>query len=208
MSKTGFIKFALVHRVLQFGDFTLKSGRHSPYFFDLGAICTGTTLAELGRFYADAIAASGIEFDVLFGPAYKGIPLAGVAATCLHERHDLDKGVAYNRKEVKDHGEGGRLVGASLRSRRVLIVDDVMTVGTAAHEAVRLIADAGGEAVGVAVAFDRREKGAGGVAATDEFERTHGFEVIRISDFHDLLACVDGDERACLKAYFERHGAG
>ncbi len=208
MKTTGetFIRFAIAHRVLEFGDFKLKSGRTSPYFFNLGAICSGAALSRLGRFYADAIAASDLEFDVIFGPAYKGIPLASVTAVCLHERYDVDTAVAYNRKEAKDHGEGGRLVGASLKGKRVLILDDVITAGTAVREAAALTRDAGGTVVGVAVCFDRGEKGLDGDPAISEIEREYRLKVVCIAGFNDLLSCADAGQRERLEAYLGRRG--
>ncbi len=209
MATTGatFMRFALARRVLEFGDFKLKSGRTSPYFFNLGAICDGAALAELGRFYADAIVASGVEFDVIFGPAYKGIPLASVTAVCLHQLHGADKAIAYNRKEAKDHGEGGRLVGAALAGRRVLVLDDVITAGTAVREALALIKAAGGVAVGIAVCLDRKEKGADGDSALTAIAREHDLEVISIADFNDLLACADPAQHERLAEYFTRYGS-
>ena len=201
-----FIEFALAHRVIELGDFKLKSGRVSPYFFNLGAIRDGGLLDRVGRFYADAIVASGIEFDVLFGPAYKGIPLASVTATCLHRDYRVDKAIAYNRKEVKDHGEGGRLVGAALAGRRVLILDDVITAGTAAREALALIEGAGGAAVGVIVCFDRGEKGSGDESAIAELEREYHLRVIRIADFNMLISRVEASQRKRLEDYAGVHG--
>ena len=152
-----FLAFCIECGVLRFGDFTLKSGRSSPYFFNAGLFNTGRRLARLGGYYASAIAASGLEFDVLFGPAYKGIPLAAAAAMQLVE-HGLDKPYCYNRKEAKDHGEGGMIVGAPLEGR-ALIIDDVITAGTAAREAVGIITSSGATAAGIVVALDRQEKG-------------------------------------------------
>ncbi len=201
-----FIQFALSHRVLEFGDFKLKSGRTSPYFFNLGAISGGGALSRLGDFYADAITESGLEYDVIFGPAYKGIPLATVAATRLHQRHGVNKAVAYNRKEAKDHGEGGQLVGAPIAGRRVLILDDVMTAGTAVNEAAALIQSAEGTAVGVAVSFDREEKDAEGKPAIGKIKQEHGLRLISIANFHDLLRCADAGQRGGLENYFARYG--
>ena len=152
-----FLAFCIECGVLRFGDFTLKSGRSSPYFFNAGLFNTGRRLARLGGYYASAIAASGLEFDVLFGPAYKGIPLAAAAAMQLVE-HGLDKPYCYNRKEAKDHGEGGMIVGAPLEGR-ALIIDDVITAGTAAREAVGIITSSGASAAGIVVVLDRQEKG-------------------------------------------------
>src|SRR5690554_595163 len=150
-----FIEQAIASEALGFGEFTLKSGRVSPYFFNAGRFCSGAALATLGRCYADAIVASGMAFDVLFGPAYKGISLAAVTAYALAERHGRDMPYAYNRKEKKDHGEGGSLVGAPLRGR-VLIIDDVITAGTAIREAMDMIEGAGAEVAGVAIGLDRQ----------------------------------------------------
>ncbi len=149
--QTDFIELARRHEVLRFGEFTLKSGRISPYFFNAGAFCTGAALAELGRCYASRIVESGLQFDVLLGPAYKGIPLATTTAVALYDQHAMDIPIAYNRKEAKSHGEGGVLVGAPLQGR-VLIIDDVITAGTAVREVIAMIAAAGAELAGVAVA--------------------------------------------------------
>ena len=202
-----FIQFARAHRVIEFGDFKLKSGRSSPYFFNLGAVSSGSALTELGRFYADAIVASGIEFDVIFGPAYKGIPIASITASCLHQYHGTDKAIAYNRKEAKDHGEGGQLVGAALTGQRVLILDDVITAGTAVREALALIADAGGTTVGIAVGFDRQEQDPNGDSAIAALERKHRLSVICIADFNDLLECAEPEQRARLESHCARYGA-
>ena len=198
---TNFIQFALAQRVLQFGDFKLKSGRSSPYFFNLGTVVGGSALTELGRFYAAAIVASKVQPEVIFGPAYKGIPLAALTASCLHQLHDINTAVAYNRKELKGHGEGGQLVGAELSGRRVLIVDDVMTAGTAVREAINLIQQAGGRAVAVVIGFDRREAGTSASPAVSEIERQYGLRVISIADLDDLLACADDEQRTRLEAY-------
>ena len=164
-----FIEFALTHEVLRFGEFTLKSGRTSPYFFNLGAIGTGAGLASLGRFYADAIVSSGVEADLLMGPAYKGIPIAAASAVQLAERHGKDMPWCFNRKEAKDHGEGGLIVGSPLAGR-VLLVDDVITAGTAIREAVTIIEDAGAELVGIVVAIF----GAAVASAPDQTENCSG----------------------------------
>ncbi len=155
-----FVEFALDLGVLSFGEFTLKSGRTSPYFFNAGGFRTGAALAGLGRFYADAIVAAGREFDVLMGPAYKGIPIAAATAVQLSERHGRDVPWCFNRKEAKDHGEGGSIVGTPLEGR-VLVIDDVITAGTAIREVAGIVESAGAELVGVAVAVDRQERGQG-----------------------------------------------
>ena len=182
-----FIEFALERGVLRFGDFTLKSGRKSPYFFNAGLFNTGAALAALGRFYARAIVDSGVRFDVLFGPAYKGIPLAAVTAVALSEQHGIDVPYAFNRKEAKDHGEGGTIVGAPLAGR-VLIIDDVITAGTAIGEAVDIIRAQGAEPVGVVICLDRQERGAGDASAIDEVKQRHGLEVVTVATLADLVA--------------------
>lgn len=181
-----FIEFALAHDVLKFGDFTLKSGRRSPYFFNLGAVDTGAGLAALGRFYADAIVGSGLEADVLMGPAYKGIPIAAATAVQLCEHHDIDMPWCFNRKEPKDHGEGGLIVGAPL-SGRVLLVDDVITAGTAISEAADIIASAGAELAGIVVAIDRQERGAEGLPALAQVGIDTGASVSAIVTLADVV---------------------
>ena len=206
-----FLRFALAAGVLQFGDFTLKSGRRSPYFFNAGLFSRGALLARLGRFYAQAIVASGLEFDVLFGPAYKGIALAAAVAVALAERHGMDAPFCYNRKEAKEHGEGGRVIGAPLRGR-VLIIDDVITAGTATREAMRLIAAHEAQAVGVAVALDRMERGAGGRSAAREVAREYGLRVISIVDLASLIAFMEeaggySADLAAMREYRREYGA-
>jgi len=181
-----FIDFAIAAGVLRFGDFTLKSGRISPYFFNAGLFNTGTHLARLGQSYAQAISDSGIGFDVLFGPAYKGIPLAAAASIALAERHGHDVPWCFNRKEAKDHGEGGNLVGAGLDGR-VLIIDDVITAGTAIRESVDIIRAAGAQLAGVVIALDRQERGRGERSAIQEVEDTLGVPVISIIRLDHLL---------------------
>ncbi len=181
-----FLQFAIDQDVLRFGAFTLKSGRTSPYFFNAGLFDTGRALAELGRFYARAVVDSGIGFDMLFGPAYKGIPLAATTAVALADHHQRDVPYAFNRKEAKDHGEGGNIVGAPL-SGRVLIVDDVITAGTAIREAVEIIRAAGAEPVGVVVCMDRQERGRGELSAIQEVERDLGLSVASIAALDDLI---------------------
>lgn len=183
----GFIELALAHDVLRFGDFTLKSGRSSPYFFNAGGFDTGAGLAGLGRFYAEAVVASAPDFDVLLGPAYKGIPIASATAVQLSERHGRDVPWCFNRKEAKDHGEGGSIVGAPLAGR-VLLVDDVITSGKAIREVLPLIEDAGAELAGILVALDRQERGTGELSAIGEVERDTGASVLAIVTVDDVIA--------------------
>ena len=181
-----FIDFAISAGVLRFGDFTLKSGRSSPYFFNAGLFNTGEHLARLGRFYAEAISASDIRFDVLFGPAYKGIPLAAAASIALADHHGSNVPWCFNRKEAKDHGEGGNLVGAGLKGR-ILVIDDVITAGTAIRESVDIIQAAGATLAGVVIALDRQERGTGRQSAIQEVEQTYGIRVASIVTLADLL---------------------
>ncbi len=185
-----FIEFALEHDVLRFGEFTLKSGRVSPYFFNAGAFDTGTRLAALGGFYADAVVAAGVEFDVLLGPAYKGIPLAAATAVQLAEHHDLDVPWCFNRKEAKDHGEGGLFVGAAPRGR-LLVIDDVITAGTAIREVIALVDGLDASVAGVLVAVDRRERGTGELSAIQEVERDFGLAVHAIVSFDDIIEYLE-----------------
>lgn len=190
-----FIKLARRYDVLKFGEFTLKSGRVSPYFFNAGAFSSGRALASLGRCYAQRIVDSGVQFDVLLGPAYKGIPLAAVTAVALADHHDMDVPFAYNRKEVKSHGEGGVLVGAPLRGR-VLVIDDVITAGTAVREVIAMIAGAGAELAGVAVGLNRQERGEGKQSAIQELEQDYGIPVLSIIDMEHIITFLqmEGDE--------------
>jgi orotate phosphoribosyltransferase len=185
-----FIELALEHEVLRFGEFTLKSGRRSPYFFNAGLFNTGARLAGLGRFYADAIVASGVDFDVLMGPAYKGIPIASAAAVQLSALHGRDVPWCFNRKEAKDHGEGGLIVGSPLAGR-VLVVDDVITAGTAIREVMQIISAAEASAVGIVVAVDRQERGAGELSAIQEVQRDFGVPVISIIGFDQIIEYVE-----------------
>ena len=209
--KQAFIELALARGALRFGSFTLKSGRDSPYFFNAGLFNTGAALAELGACYADAIVGAGLEFDVLFGPAYKGIPLATATAVALAERHGRDVPWVFNRKEAKDHGEGGNLVGAPLAGR-VLIVDDVITAGTAIRESIGIIQAAGAEACGVLLALDRQERGRGERSAVQEVEQDLGLQVTSIISLADLLAHLEGrdggqpERLAALREYRARYG--
>ncbi|MDH3305278.1 MAG: orotate phosphoribosyltransferase [Gammaproteobacteria bacterium] len=188
--KREFIELALELGVLRFGEFTLKSGRVSPYFFNAGLFNTGYALAKLGRYYASAIAESRVHFDMLFGPAYKGIPLAALAAASLAEHHGIDVPYSFNRKEAKAHGEGGSVVGAPL-SGDVLIVDDVITAGTAVREACQIIASAGARAVGLVISLDRQERGQGPFSAVQELKQTLGIPVISIVVLEDLVNILE-----------------
>ncbi len=183
---TRFLELAHEREALRFGRFTLKSGRESPYFFNAGEFSSGTAIDTLSRCYADAIVDAGIEFDMLFGPAYKGIPLATAVALSLSRDHDIDVPFAYNRKETKDHGEGGALVGAPL-SGRVLIVDDVISAGTSIGEALDIIADAGAEAAGVAIALDRQERGSEDERSAVQAVESRGLQVVSIASLQDLI---------------------
>jgi len=183
--KKEFLEFAIEAGVLRFGEFTLKSGRISPYFFNAGLFNRGSHLARLGRFYAQAIIDSAIGFDVLFGPAYKGIPLAAAASIALADHHQLDTPWCFNRKEAKDHGEGGNLVGAALQGR-VLIIDDVITAGTAIRESLQIIDAAGANATGVIIALDRQERGQGDRSAIQEVEQDLGLKVASIVTLAEL----------------------
>lgn len=185
--KSEFIEFALANDVLRFGEFTLKSGRVSPYFFNAGLFNTGRRLAALGRFYAAAILESGVGFDVLLGPAYKGIPIVAAAAVQLAERHDQDVPWAANRKEAKDHGEGGSIIGTPL-SGRVLIVDDVITSGAAIREVMDLVDASPATLTGVVVSIDRQERGRGELSAIGELEHERGVGVHAIVTVDDIVA--------------------
>ncbi|WP_046270318.1 orotate phosphoribosyltransferase [Pseudomonas syringae] len=187
-----FIRFAIDRGVLRFGEFTLKSGRTSPYFFNAGLFNTGSALAQLGRFYAAAVVESGIAFDVLFGPAYKGIPLASATAVALAEHHDRDLPWCFNRKEAKVHGEGGSLVGSPLAGN-VLIIDDVITAGTAIREVMQIIKDQDATAAGVLIALNRQERGNGELSAIQEVERDFGIPVVSIVSLNQVLEFLADD---------------
>lgn len=207
-----FLEFAIEQNVLRFGDFTLKSGRKSPYFFNIGLFYTGNALAQLGRFYAQAIQNSGIEFDVLFGPAYKGIPLVTSAAIALADHHQYHIPYCFNRKEAKDHGEGGITVGAPLTGR-VLVVDDVISAGTAIREASDLILAEDAKLVGVVVALNRQEQGQKkGLSALKEIEQTYDIQVASIVNLDNLIHYLEQqpEQRKTLKAvqkYRKKYGA-
>ncbi|MFT4925074.1 MAG: orotate phosphoribosyltransferase [Phenylobacterium sp.] len=205
-----FIEFALEKQVLKFGEFTLKSGRISPYFFNAGLFNTGRDLARLGRFYAAALVDSGIEFDVLFGPAYKGIPIATTTAVALADHHDIDMPYCFNRKEKKAHGEGGTLVGSELNGR-IMLVDDVITAGTAIRESMEIIQANGADLSGVLIALDRQEKGKAELSAIQEVERDFTTKVISIVTLRDLVSYLQdrpesAADLASVNAYRTRYG--
>lgn len=209
--QTTFIELARECDVLKFGEFSLKSGRVSPYFFNAGAFSSGRALATLGRCYAQCIVDSGLSFDILLGPAYKGIPLAAATAIALADHHGRDVPFAYNRKEAKDHGEGGTLVGAPLRGR-VLVIDDVITAGTAVREVIRLLQDNGADLAGVVIGLDRQERGVGALSAVQDVERSHGVPVLSIINMGHLVDYLENEGSgppgalAAMRAYRERYG--
>lgn len=207
-----FLQLAIKVDALRFGEFTLKSGRRSPYFFNAGQFNTGAALAELAACYADAVEAAALDFDLLFGPAYKGIPLA-TALGCEFARRGRDLPLAFNRKEAKEHGEGGRLIGAALAGRRALIVDDVITAGTAIRESLAIIAEAGGTPAGIVIALDRQERVRedANESAAQSVAREHGIPVVAVAGLSDLLAFAGKSSeleahRDTLLAYRTRYG--
>ncbi|TLX48897.1 orotate phosphoribosyltransferase [Pseudoalteromonas phenolica] len=205
-----FIEFALEKQVLKFGEFTLKSGRTSPYFFNAGLFNTGRDLARLGRFYAAALEDAGIEYDLLFGPAYKGIPIATTTAVALADHYNKDVPYCFNRKEAKTHGEGGSLVGSPLEGR-IMLVDDVITAGTAIRESMEIIAAAGADLSGVLIALDRQEKGKAELSAIQEVERDFGTQVVSIVKLADLITYLEeqgsmGEHLEAVKAYRDQYG--
>lgn len=185
-----FIEFAIAHKVLCFGDFTLKSGRQSPYFFNSGLFSDGKSLSRLGRYYASAIQAASVRYDMLFGPAYKGIPLASAVAMALAEDHDINVPYCFNRKEAKDHGEGGTTFGAPLHGE-TLIIDDVISAGTSVNLSVEIIKQAGATTAGVAIALDRQEKGEGELSAVQEVEQRHQIIVISIITLENMIEYLE-----------------
>ncbi len=205
-----FLNFAIDNNVLRFGEFILKSGRLSPYFFNFGLFQTGSALARLGDYYAQAIVDSGVKFDMLFGPAYKGIPLVSIVAATLYEKHGIDYAYAYNRKESKDHGEGGNIVGAPLKGR-VLIVDDVISAGTACREAAKIVANNDAILAGIIISLDRKERGESTQSAVQEVEKSYNINVINIIALEDVIehikTCID-DKNLIEKidAYRKRYG--
>ncbi|CNK74502.1 orotate phosphoribosyltransferase [Yersinia alsatica] len=205
-----FIEFALNKQVLKFGEFTLKSGRISPYFFNAGLFNTGLDLAKLGRFYAAALMDCSVEFDLLFGPAYKGIPIATTTAVALAEHHERDVPYCFNRKEAKDHGEGGSLVGSPLQGR-VMLVDDVITAGTAIRESMEIINAHGATLAGVMISLDRQERGRGDISAIQEVERDYHCKVISIVTLKDVISYLEekpemADHLAAVRQYRQKYG--
>jgi orotate phosphoribosyltransferase len=207
-----FIDFVIRHEILRFGSFTLKSGRTSPYFFNAGLFNTGEALAFIGNSYAAALAASGVEYDLLFGPAYKGIPLVAATATALAQQHGINKPYCFNRKEAKDHGEGGLTVGAPLQGR-VLIVDDVITAGTAIREVMDLLQSTGATPAGILVALDRQERGTGSLSAIQEIRQQYGIPVICIISLEMIVSYLGRQQDtalaqslAAVEAYREQYG--
>ena len=196
-----FLQFALQQNVLKFGEFTTKAGRQSPYFFNAGLFNDGVSTLQLARFYTQAILESKIEFDMLFGPAYKGIILAAATAMMLAEK-GVNVPFAYNRKETKDHGEGGTLVGAPLQGR-VLIIDDVISAGTSVRESVKLIKQAGATPAGVAIALDRMEKGTGELSAVQEVQQQYGLPVVAIANLLDLFTMLEQNQSTDLVQFIE-----
>lgn len=207
-----FIEFAIEQNVLRFGEFTLKSGRVSPYFFNAGLFNSGQALAKLGRFYAAALMEANVPFDVLFGPAYKGIPLATTTAVALFDHHDVDTPYVFNRKEAKAHGEGGSLVGAPLAGK-VMIIDDVITAGTAIREVMAIIQEAKAVPAGVLIALDRQERGQGELSAIQEVERDFGMPVVSIVSLNDIMTYLAeqatpelAEHLGAVKAYRQQYG--
>jgi orotate phosphoribosyltransferase len=213
--QTRFIELAIAREALRFGTFKLKSGRESPYFFNAGMFSDGESTAVLGQCYAAALQCSGLEFDMLFGPAYKGIPLVTTTAVALAEHHGRNVPFAFNRKESKDHGEGGNVVGAQLRGR-IVIVDDVITAGTAIRESLDLIRGAGAQPVAVVLALDRQERGQGARSAVQELEAEHGLRcvsVVTLATLIEMLSApahgatrISAEQLTALRAYRERYG--
>ena len=208
--KTEFIRFALTRNVLRFGEFTLKSGRVSPYFFNAGLFNTGADLARLGEFYATALQAQKLDYDVIFGPAYKGIPIGTAVSIALFNRFGVDKPVCFNRKEAKDHGEGGNLIGSPLQGK-VLLVDDVITAGTAIREAMELISANQAELSAVLIALNRKERGKGELSAIQEVERDYQCEVLSIINLDDLMDFIAQDDKyrlylPVMQEYRQKYG--
>jgi len=208
--KRRFFELALGKGNLSFGSFTLKSGRVSPYFFNAGGFDDGASLGELGRCYAEAITESGIEFDMLFGPAYKGIPLAAATAIALNDHHGRNVPYAFNRKEAKDHGEGGTIVGAPLRGN-VLVIDDVISAGTSVRESIFIIREARADTAGIAIALDRQERGSGELSAAQQVQSEYGIPCISIAGLDDLIRFLESNSIAdidlnAIQHYRENYG--
>ncbi|MCB1665864.1 MAG: orotate phosphoribosyltransferase [Pseudomonadales bacterium] len=197
-----FIDFVIEHDILRFGSFTLKSGRTSPYFFNAGLFNTGKALDFIGRTYAAAVAAADVEYDLLFGPAYKGIPLVSVTAAALANHHNIDKPYCFNRKEAKDHGEGGLTVGAPLQGR-ALIVDDVITAGTAVREVMALFDTVGAQVAGIVVALDRQERGTGTLSAIQEIRQQYSVPVISIITLAQIIEYLEQQDDPALRQNLE-----
>jgi len=205
-----FLEFAIENDVLKFGEFILKSGRKSPYFFNFGLFQTGASLSKLGDYYAQTIVDSNVEFDMIFGPAYKGIPLVSVIAAKLYEKHGRDYPYAYNRKEIKDHGEGGNIVGAPLQGK-VLIVDDLISAGTAIREAAGIVEENNAELAGIALSIDRQEKGQGEKSAAQEVEENYGIPVLHVIGLDNVIQHIeasakDDDLLERIHAYRDKYG--
>jgi orotate phosphoribosyltransferase len=207
-----FLNYVTEHEILRFGEFTLKSGRKSPYFFNAGLFNTGAALGFLGSCYAKAVKDSGLEFDIIFGPAYKGIPLASAASIAFWQEFKQDIPWCFNRKEAKDHGEGGNIVGSPLKNR-VLVIDDVITAGTAIRETMEIIAAAGAQAAGVVVALDRQEKGKTNLSAIQEIEQEFSIPVIGIINLQQIIGYLEEQQDdtlatylGAMKAYQEQYG--
>ena len=208
--KQQFIEFALARQVLKFGEFTLKSGRVSPYFFNAGLFNQGADLARLGEFYAAALQDAGLQYDMIFGPAYKGIPIATAVSIALFNRFNINKPVCFNRKETKDHGEGGNLIGSPLRGK-VLLVDDVITAGTAIRESMQIIQANEAQLSAVLIALNRQERGNGELSAIQEVECDYQCDVLSIIDFADLMAFIETQPEyqqylPAMRAYREQYG--
>ena len=208
--KQQFIEFALARQVLKFGEFTLKSGRISPYFFNAGLFNQGADLARLGEFYAAALQDAGLQYDMIFGPAYKGIPIATAVSIAFFNRFHINKPVCFNRKETKDHGEGGNLIGSPLRGK-VLLVDDVITAGTAIRESMQIIQANKAQLSAVLIALNRQERGNGELSAIQEVERDYQCDVLSIIDFADLMAFIETQPEyqqylPAMRAYREQYG--
>jgi len=205
-----FIEFALARSALKFGHFTLKSGRQSPYFFNAGLFNTGACLARLGKYYAAAIEHSGIDYQMLYGPAYKGIPLASAASIALALDHNKDVPYAFNRKEAKDHGEGGLIVGSALAGR-VLIIDDVISAGTSVRESVEIIKQQGAIVAGVVIALDRQEKGQHDRSAIQEVEDSYGVRVVSIVALEHIIEFLRGKNQSVeleqIESYQSQYGS-